>query len=207
MLELVNALYGTPYVHRNAVSREEFFYFLKAWSMSGKDREKYPILILSYHGSQGTISLKDDDTIDWDNQDTWRKSDSVVTLHQIQDALAEQCNNRIIHFSSCSSLDVGHDDINEFVDTTGVSAISGYTKEVPWTQALTLDLLYLEEIQKAKHKNLTPVRMSEVNDDFRWTADDIDINMPDEEGYLPTAEMVKRLGFNMRVRSVPAQSN
>ena len=204
MLELIGALYGTPYVHRNAVSKEEFLYFLDAWSKSGKGDEKYPILVLSYHGTQGTISLKDDDTIDWDDEDSWAASDSIVALNEIRDVLTDKCRNRVIHFSSCSSLDVGHDDINQFIDTTGASAVSGYTKVVPWVQALALDLLYLEAVQTAKHVHLTPVRMSEVNEEFKWTSEDIRNSLPEDHGYLPTAEMVKRLGFNMRVRTVPA---
>ena len=206
MLELVNALYGTPYVHRNAVSREEFLYFLEAWAQAGRDKEdeeKYPVLVLSYHGLQGTISLKEDPDIDWADEDSWAGSDSLVTLDEIRDALAGRCRDRIVHFSSCSSLDVAHADINDFLDTTGVSAVSGYTKDVPWTQALALDLLYLEAIQKANFFKLTPVRMSEVYDQFRWTSEDLS-SLPENDGYLPTAEMVKRLGFNMRVRNVPA---
>ena len=71
-------------------------------------------------------------------------------------------------------------------------------------QALTLDLLYLEAIQTAKHVNLTPVRLSEINEQFRWTAADIRDSMAANQGYLPTDDMAKGLGFNMRVRSVPA---
>ena len=140
----------------------------------------------------------------WADEDTWADSDSIVTLDEIRDVLTDQCRNCIIHFSSCTSLNVAHDDINAFVDTTDVSAVSGYTKDVPWMQALTLDLLYLEAIQTAKHVNLTPVRLSEINEQFRWTAVDIRDSMAEDEGYLPTHDMVKGLGFNLRVRSVPA---
>ena len=204
MLELINALYGTPYVHRNAVSRDEFFYFLEAWVNSGSGAEKYPILVLSYHGSQGTISLKDDPNIDWSDEETWAASDAVVTLEEIRERLAQQCHNRIIHFSSCSSLDVGHDDINDFLNETEASAISGYVKDVPWTHALALDVLYLDEIQTANHVNLTPALMSEIDDDFDFTLATIKTDYDESEGYLPTTEMRKGMGFNMRFRAVPA---
>ena len=46
--------------------------------------------------------------------------------------------------------------------------------------------------------------MSEAYDSFRWTDEDIDMSISDEDGYLPTAEMVKRMGFSLRVRNVPA---
>ena len=204
MLELVNALYGTPYVHRNAVSKDEFFYFLEAWANSGRHREKYPILILSYHGTQGTISLKDDPNIDWSNEDTWAASDSVVTLEEIRKRLAERCHNRIIHFSSCSSLDVRHDDIDDFLDETKASAISGYTKNVYWQQAFALDWLYLVEIQVASRGDLTPSLMSEVDDELDMALATIKTDYDDSEGYLPTTEMRRGLGFNMRFRAVPA---
>lgn len=205
MLELINALYGTPYVHRNAVSREEFFYFLDAWLSSDKHggglRERYPILILAYHGNQGTICLKDDNTVDLDDDESW--DESVVSLDEIQEVIDGRGNNRIIHFSSCSTLNVRHDDINQFIDTTGVSAISGYTKEVEWTHSLVLDLLFLEAIQEWKNVKLTPGLMSDAYYNFRRTAEELD-ELPDEEGWLPTVEMIERLGFNLRVRSVPA---
>lgn len=205
MLELVNALYSTPFVHRNAVSRDEFFYFLDAWVNAGRGTDKeYPILLLSYHGAQGTIYLKDDPDIDWSDEESWRDSDSVVTLDEIRERLAGECRDRIVHFSSCSSLDVRHDDIEDFLDQTEASAVSGYTKDVPWTQALALDLLYLEEIQTANHIKLTPKRMSEVDEQFDWTSDDVK-DLADDEGTLPTTEMRKALGFNMRFLAVPAR--
>lgn len=205
MLELVNALYGAPYVHRNAVSRDEFFYFLDGWIDSAKGNEKdYPILILAYHGSQGTICLKDDPTIDWADEETLAESDSIVTLQEIQDRLTQQCRNRIIHFSSCSSLDVRHDDIDHFLYETEASAISGYTKDVPWTEALALDLLYIEQIQTANHVKLTPKIMSEVDTEFDWRSNDIKTYLDDNDGKLPTTDMRRGLGFNMRFRAVPA---
>lgn len=205
MLELVNALYGTPYVHRNAVSRDEFFYFLDAWIDSGRGNDKdYPILILSYHGSQGTICLKDDPTIDWSDEDTWDASDSIVTLEEIRNRLSERCRNRIVHFSSCSSLDVRHDDIDDFLDETEASAISGYTKDVPWTEALALDLLYVEQIQTANHVRLTPAIMAQVDNEFDWTSNDIKSSLNEGDGHLPTTDMRRGLGFNMRFRAVPA---
>lgn len=206
MLELVNSLYGTPFVHRNAVTRDEFFYFLDAWVNVGRGSEReYPILILSYHGSQGTICLKDDPTIDWSDDESLGVSDSVVTLDEIQQRLAGQCRDRVIHFSSCSSLDVRHDNIEDFLDQTEASAISGYTKEVPWTQALALDLLYLEEIQTANFVKLTPKRMSEVNEEFDWTSGDIKDHFDHSAGYLPSSDMRKALGFNMRFLAIPAR--
>ena len=132
-------------------------------------------------------------------------SDSVVTLDDIQQRLAGQCRDRVIHFSSCSSLDVRHDDVEDFLDQTEASAISGYTKDVPWMQSLALDLLYLEEIQTANFVKLTPARMSEVDEQLDWTSDDIKEHFDESVGYLPSSDMRKALGFNMRFLAVPAR--
>ena len=208
MLDLMHASYATPVVYRNAVSKDEFFYFLDAWATLGKGKrkansdEEYPVLVLSYHGAQGTISLKDDTSIELDDADTW--DNSVVSLTEIQEELAGRCTDRIIHFSSCSSLDVRHDEIDDFLNVTNASAISGYSKIVPWVQAFALDLLYLDAVQNANRVKLSPSRMSEVNEDFRWGCEDID-GLAEGDGRLPTEAMVRRLGFNMRVRTVPAR--
>ena len=207
MLELVRALYGTPFVHRNAVTRGEFLHFLEAWantSMRGDVR--YPVLLLSYHGSQGTICLKElPDTLDWDDEDEVGAiaEDSLVTLDEINAALTNKCENRVVHFSSCSSLNVAHDEIDDFIDATSASAVSGYTKKIPWSHALALDLLYMECIQTASNVKLTPKKMSEIYHNLRWTLQDLD-ELAEGDGRFPTAEMVRGLGFNLRVRNVPA---
>ena len=125
-------------------------------------------------------------------------------VEEMRSRLAQRCQNRIIHFSSCASLDVAHDEVNDFLDETGASAISGYRKVVPWTEALALDWLYLVEIQTANFVKLTPKLMKEVDDDFDWTSAAIKANFDENVGYLPTSEMRKGLGFNMRFKSVPA---
>ncbi|MYB38880.1 MAG: hypothetical protein F4Y26_16150 [Gammaproteobacteria bacterium] len=205
-LELVRALYGTPFVHRNAVTRGEFFHLLEAWTSSGDGDERYPVLILSYHGLQGSILLQEQSgQFDWDDEDELDAfADSIVTLDEIGEVLAGKCKNRVVHFSSCSSLDVAHDEINEFIDMTGASAVSGYMKDLPWSHSLALDLLFIEGIQTATNINLTPKKMSEINDDLRWWTLQNLSDLPEGDGHLPTAEMMKTLGFNLRVRSVPA---
>ena len=202
ILELMNALYGTPFVHRNAVSKEEFWFFVEAWLNAEEEDEEFPILVLSYHGSQGTVSLREDHDIDWNDKDTW--NESVVTLDEISRRLEDRCENRVIHFSSCSSLDVTHSDISDLVDKTGASAVSGYTKEVDWIEAMSFELIYMKRIQEAPHINLTPRIMWDVDEELRTKLEDVVPYLDEDEGFLPIRDMGRGLGFNLRVRVKPA---
>ena len=203
MLELLNSLYGTPFVHRNAVTREEFLFFLDAWADAGNKEEQFPILILSYHGHQGTLCLKDAETVDWDDPDGW--DESIVTLEEISERLEGRCTDRVVHFSSCSGLDVTHNDISNFVNVTNASAVSGYAKNVDWVQAMAFELLYLKEIQDAPHVRLTPKIMWEINETLQVETQAIEEFLDGDLGILPLAEMARGLGFNLRARAEPAR--
>ena len=50
MLQLLEDLYKVPYVCRDAVTREELFYYLTRWKRMKKD---YPVLYLGFHGTEG----------------------------------------------------------------------------------------------------------------------------------------------------------
>ena len=201
VLELMNSLYGTPFVHRNAVTKDEFLQFLNAWMDAGSKDEQFPILMLSYHGRQGTVSLREDDGIDWDDPDSW--TDSIVTLSEISERLEGRCKDRIIHFSSCSSLNVRHNDIGNFVNATGASAVSGYTKDVGWVDAMAFELIYLTEIQEAPFVKLTPTIMWNIDEALRLETQQF---LDDDEALLPVDEMARGLGFNMRVLAQPARN-
>ena len=56
MLELLRDGYlSTPFVHRTAVTKDEFSFYVEEW-LSLKAQE-YPVLYLGYHGEGGSIDL------------------------------------------------------------------------------------------------------------------------------------------------------
>ena len=197
MLQWLHDVYDMPFLHRDASTKDELFRYLDIWgdmrAGSQGDNRQYPILILSYHGDASGIWLsgegEDDHEDDVDDS-------SFVQLDEIADFLEGRCENKVIHFASCSTINVSNMEIGEFLEKTNASAVSGYSQEVEWTWSMAMDLLYLEMIQTVKFKYLNPTRMREVSD---WLKDE---SWGDET--YPYDALRKRLGFDIRERTKPA---
>ena len=196
MLQWLHDVYDMPFIHRDAVSRDELFLYLNMWgdmkAGAANDGEKqYPILILSYHGDNGGIWVTGDP-----EEDTgYEEESSFVELDEIEGSLEGRCKNKVIHFASCSTINVSNAAIGEFLEKTQASAVSGYAEDVDWTWSMAFDLLYLQEIQDATHMYLTPKLMKGVSDrlkDDMW------------ENPYPYDAVRKRLGFDVRERTRPA---
>ena len=195
MLQWLHDAYGTPFLYRDAVSVEEFFLHLNVWKElkcgSGGGDVQYPILVLAYHGDSDGILMTEqlgESAVDDDDL-------PFVQLEDIADFLEGSCKNKVVHFASCSTINVANSAIGEFLETTGASAVSGYAEAIDWTWSMAFDLLYLEAIQRVSYKYLSPTRMKEVSDSLKdgyW-----------EEPY-PYDAVRKRLGFDVRERTKPA---
>ena len=60
----------------------------------------------------------------------------------------------IIHFGSCSTLDVHDNKLNGFLHQTGALAICGYKTDIEWLESAAFDLLllgFLQEISFTRH--------------------------------------------------------
>lgn len=183
MMDWMHFRHGTPYVHRSAVTREEFFRHLEAWMECDSGDEKYSILLLAYHGDVDQILLNDDG--ECDDAGLWvPDEDSVVTLEEIGVVLEGSCEEKVIHFSSCATVNVNNDQIEDFLSITGASAVSGYLEYVDWMESMAFEMLYMEEIQLARFKYLTTDRMREVNEKLK-------------QDHL--RDLRTHLGFNLRV--------
>ena len=124
MLELLERAYtDVPFVYRDAVSKDEFKYHIISWlELSAKE---YPILYLGYHGddSANIFLVEDGKTYDFETR---------ISFLDFGELLEGQCKGRVIHFSSCGTLNVSERCAKDFLKTTGASSVSGYKKEVDW---------------------------------------------------------------------------
>ena len=156
MRPVLEALQGSywrvPFVYRSAVTEGELIHNLKEWK--SLDPRKYPILYLGYHGESGTIVLGEHDFF----------GKSEISIEQLAQGLAGECNNRVIHFGSCSTLNADDDLIEHFLDQTAASAISGYGGVVEWTESLAFDVLYIKMMQEGGGQALTPTVMGSIRD-------------------------------------------
>ena len=176
MLELLrNSYLNVPFIHRNAVTKDEFFFHICKWTeLKPSD---YPILYLGYHGEAGSIYLADSEEV-YDDENR-------IEFYEISQRLEGKGGNRVIHFSSCSTLDLSSKESREFLKMTGASAVSGYKKEIDWMESAALDILFLEQLQYRGKENLTTNVMQTCKNNLMKP---------------PYSELRKSLGFQIMIR-------
>ena len=149
MLQLLEPSFlQVPFIHRTAQTKREFRLNLRKWLELPPS--EFPILYLGYHGRPGRVEFEDE-------------NGSEMTFNSVGERLAElgRCNYRLIHFASCSTLDLSDDVAENFLCRTGASAASGFKKEVDWMESMALDLFLLEGLQLCGKKQITPKSVKE----------------------------------------------
>ena len=107
-----------PYVHRRVATRGEFDFHLQKWKQSSF--KTYPILYLGFHGNPEEIEIE--------------KGQDALRMAQLGEMLEAACKGRIIHFGSCSTLDVYGNKLNGFLHQTGALAVCGYKTDIKWLE-------------------------------------------------------------------------
>ena len=177
LLEMMRSRWDADFIHRNAVTRDEFFRHLASWC---DDHYDYPVLYLGYHGSAGELWLDDYEE---------RAVENRIDLRDVSAGIEQRCENTMIHFSSCATMDVDGPELVQLLKDTGASGVSGYSMDVDWMGSAAFEMLYLDILQTVKDehgniRNLTPERA------------------PDIRGYLnrkPYTFLRRELGFKLKV--------
>lgn len=124
MLDMVRSAGGAggwPYIRRNSATVGEMHYWLRnEWCYV----EKGSILYIATHGTPGKIWLTNaDDCTEFE------------TLPGLADRMGgpEFAEGRLVHFDGCRVLeDVSDQELDDFLERSGASAVSGYTTEAGW---------------------------------------------------------------------------
>ena len=124
--------YKVPYFHHDVGTHEEFHFYLQKWI--GRQFDDYPILYLAFHGEPGGIAVGEG-------------RNKTLTLDHMGERLEGACKGRVIHFGSCSTLDVNGHDLNSFLRRTGACAVFGFRTDVDWLLSAAFDLLVLGCLQ------------------------------------------------------------
>ena len=95
--------------------------------------KQHTIIQLAFHGSQGSLHVGK------------RKQTDFGTIAELLDGRAA---DKIIHFGSCSTLNIPARELRRFLKDTGALAISGYTKDVDFIERSVLDILYFRKCQE-----------------------------------------------------------
>lgn len=129
ILEVIANIHDLKLAYLSCNTHEEFAFNLK---MLAK-RRSYGILYLAFHGAPGEIFLGDD---------------TSLTLENLQELMGTRFADWIVHFGSCSTVDVTPRQLKSFVVETQVKMVLGYTKSVDWIESSALDLLIFQSLQK-----------------------------------------------------------
>ena len=78
---------------------------------------------LAFHGFQKALEVRNSGPASiWHN----------VRLEQLADFAHRKWDYCLMHFASCSTVDVSESELRAFLEGTGVEAVSGYAADVDW---------------------------------------------------------------------------
>lgn len=129
ILDVVSKTYEiqTSYLTCNTEAELEFNLGLLA------RQKKYSVLYLAFHGAIGEIELADGTSVD---------------LTRLAEMMGRKFKNWIVHFGSCSTAGADADTLEEFVDSTGITAAMGYTEAIDWIESAAMDMILLSSLQE-----------------------------------------------------------
>ena len=106
----------------------------------------FGIIYLAFHGSPGVLHVEKRKRLSFD---------------LLAEELAGKAKDKIIHFGSCSTLNISGWELRSFWKKTGALAISGYTKDIDFVQSTVLDILYFKKCQDYRKMPLIERDMKE----------------------------------------------
>lgn len=133
MLELLSQWEYWPHVWERCRTLGQMKSFLAdSWNQS----DYGSVLYFASHGSEGSITLSDRESID------------LRSLGQ-EPCLWGQCVGCYVHFSACNVFE-NEAAVHDFIASTGAAAVSGYRTDVGWAEskkpAVPLDLMLFNQL-------------------------------------------------------------
>jgi hypothetical protein len=126
MLQMLEGLGIIKFIRRDVATEEELKHYLRRWS----DYSSYKLLYLGFHGDPDWLDVGADG----------------IDLQWLQEQIGERAKGKLIHFGSCSTLDVSKSRREQFRQTTKSRGLSGYRKEVDWIDSAAFELALLRDL-------------------------------------------------------------
>ena len=145
-LEFLKANADINFIRRDCSTVEQFTTLLK--QSLQKAYKKYGIIYLAFHGRPGELHIGKRKSMDFDS---------------IAKILDGQAKDKIIHFGSCSTLNIDGWELRRFRKETGALAISGYTKDIDFIRSSVLDILYFRTCQDNRNMGSIERKMKSYN--------------------------------------------
>lgn len=128
ILELTSRSTSAKFVYLTCNTRSELRHNLRLLCR----KKTYGVLLLAFHGDPGKIELS---------------GHVLVTLETLASMMGRHFTGWIVHFASCGTLKVDDERLARFVSDTGVAMVTGFTRELDWTEGAVMDLLLLRWLQ------------------------------------------------------------
>ena len=126
LLDVISKQWGAKVSHFTCNTREELNYDLRLVC-----KRNYGVLYLAFHGLPGRVRLHKD----------------TLTLAEIAEVMKDKFKGWVVHFGSCGTIRSPRAVMN-FVQTTGASIVTGFTRDVDWIESAALELMMFQNLQK-----------------------------------------------------------
>ncbi|MCF8254388.1 MAG: hypothetical protein K9H61_13835 [Bacteroidia bacterium] len=117
------------FIYRQCGTRENLAFYLKQWQL--KRYQRYSILYLAFHGKPLQILI----------------DKKPISLDELAEMLGDKCQNRIIHFGSCQTLNTDKRHIKRFLKKTNALCVCGFGKEIKFVESSVFDILLIDLFQ------------------------------------------------------------
>ena len=134
ILELTSRATTAKFVHLTCNTRAELRYNLSILSK----RKSCGILMLAFHGDPGKIRLAEH---------------HLVSLESLATMMGRRFAAWVVHFASCSTVKIDNKRLARFVSETQVALVTGFIKQLDWTEGAVMDLLLLRWLQDYRDLN------------------------------------------------------
>jgi len=132
LLELLSNLDLVKFARKDVATRGEFHLYVNRWLQRRYDQ--HDICYLAMHGDPGVIWAGDD----------------AITLEDLAEMIGGRGHGRIMHFGTCSTLNVKPERIASFLSKTDLRAVCGYKADVDWIESAAFEILLLEALSRYK---------------------------------------------------------
>lgn len=119
------------HVKHHLNDRDDLVKQLRRWGQGQHD--KYRIGYVALHGSPATVHI----------------GRYVVRLHDICERIdRRKLRTKVLHFGSCSVLDMAEHEQAHLRRAMGVRALTGFTRDVDWFESMAFELLLFEALAR-----------------------------------------------------------
>jgi len=120
------------FIYKQCGTRENLEYYLSLWKQ--RKYAPYSIGYFAFHGQPESIQV----------------GKEFVTLDELGDMLMDSCQDKILHFGSCKTLNTDEKTIKRFLETTGALCVCGFESEINFVESSAFDMILIEMFQQYK---------------------------------------------------------